>query len=102
MLCRLNISTRTRGLYDLKRHFQRDCRFRADQRFREKYCPGKFRGRDTRVLYGSSLEGEREFYMELNVPDLVFKRVFYYDVLEGNHLLSQLENLVYGSKSIWS
>ena len=53
MLCRRNISMRTRGLYKLKRHFQRDCHFRADQRFREKDCPGKVRGRDGRVLYGS-------------------------------------------------
>ncbi len=83
MLCRRNISMRTRGLYELKRHFQRDCHLRVDQRFREKYCPGKVRGRDGRVLYGSKLEAEREFYMELDVPDLDFKRPFYYDVLEG-------------------
>ena len=74
---------RTTGLHELKRHFQRNCHFRADQQFREKYCPGKFRGRDGRVLYGSKLEAEREFYMELDVPDLDFKRPFYYDVLEG-------------------
>ena len=83
LLCRRNISMRTRGLYELKRHFQRDCHFRADQRLREKCCPGKFRGRDGRVLYSSKLEAEREFYMELDVPDLDFKRPFYYDVLEG-------------------
>ena len=74
---------RTRGLYELKRHFQRDCHFRADQRFRGKHCPGKVRGRDGRVLYGSRLEAEREVYMELDVPDLDFKRPFYYNVLEG-------------------
>ena len=50
MLCRRNISISTRGLYELKRHFERDCHFRADQRFREKYCPGKVRGRNGRVL----------------------------------------------------
>ena len=83
MLCRRNISMRKRGLYELKRHFQRDCHFRADQRFRQKHCPAKFRGRDGRVLYGSKLETEREFYMELDVPDMDFKRPFYYDVLEG-------------------
>ena len=83
MLCKRNISMRTRGLYELKRHYQRDCHFRADQRFREKHCPGKVRGRDGRVLYGSKLEAEREVYMELDVPDLDFKRPFYYDVLEG-------------------
>ena len=83
MLCRRNISMRMRGLYELKRPFQRDCHFRADQRFREKYCPGKVRGRDGRVLYGSRLEAERGIYMELDVPDLDIKRPFYYDVLEG-------------------
>ena len=31
MLCKKNISLRTRGLYELKRHLQRDCHFRADQ-----------------------------------------------------------------------
>ena len=61
MLCRRNISMKTRGLFELKRHFQRDCHFRADQRFREKHCPGKIRGRDGRVLYGSKLEAELEF-----------------------------------------
>ena len=83
MLCKRNISMRTRGLYELKRHYQRDCHFRSDQRFREKHCPGNVRGRDGRVLYGSKLEAEREVYMELDVPDLDFKRPFYYDVLEG-------------------
>ena len=48
MLCKRNISMRTRGLYELKRHFQRDCHFRADQRLREKIYPGKVRGRDGR------------------------------------------------------
>ena len=74
---------RTRGLFELKRHWQRDCHFRAFQRFREKYCPGNVRGRDGRVLYGSRLEAERECYMELDVPDLDFKRPFYYNALEG-------------------
>ena len=83
MLCKRNISMRTRGLYELKRHFQRDCHFRADQRLREKICPGKVRGRDGRVLHGSKLETERELYMELDLPDLSHKRPFYYDVLEG-------------------
>ena len=82
MLCRRNISMKTRGLYELKRHFQPDCHFWTDQRFREKNFPGKVRGRDGRVLYGSKLEAEREIYMELDVPDLDCKRPFYYDVLE--------------------
>ena len=73
---------RTRSLYDLKRHFQGGCQFRADQRLREKICPGKVRGRDGRVMYGSKLEAERELYMELDLPELSHKRAFYYDVLE--------------------
>ena len=44
--------------------------FLADQRFREKYCPGNVRSRDGRMLYGSRLEAELEFYMELDVQDL--------------------------------
>ena len=66
----------------MKRHFQRKCHFRAHQRFREKYCPGKVRGCNGRVLYGSKLEADCEFYMEFDVPDLDFERPFYYDVLE--------------------
>ena len=100
MLCRRNISMRTRGLYELKRHFQRDCHLRADQRFREKHCPGKLRGRDGRVLYGSTLEAEREFYMELEVPDLDFKRPFYYDVLEGKPFVFTSEESRVGFKLV--
>ena len=73
---------RARGLFELERHFQHDCLFRADQRFREKNCPGKIRGRDGKVLYGSRLEAYRECYMELDVPDLDFKRPFCHDMLE--------------------
>ena len=83
MLCKTNISIKTRGLYELKRHFLPDCHFRADQRLREKICPGKVRGRDRRVLYESELEAERELYMELDLPDILHNRPFYSDVLEG-------------------
>ena len=48
MLCKKNISMKSRGLYELKRHQQRDCHLRIDQRFPERYCPGKLRGRDAR------------------------------------------------------
>ena len=58
------VSMRTRGMYKLKRQYQRGCHFRTDQRNTEKRCPGKARGRDGRVLYGSKLEAERELYME--------------------------------------
>ena len=39
MLCKNNISMESRGLYELKRHYQGD--LRIGQRFRERYCPGK-------------------------------------------------------------
>ena len=83
MLCRRNVSMRSRGLYELKRHFQREHHLRADQRFRARYYPSKVRGSDGRTLYGSKLEAERELFMHLDVPELDRKRPFYYDVVEG-------------------
>ena len=83
MLCKNKNSMRTRGLHELRRHFQRDCHSRADQRIREEICPSKVRDRDGRVLYGSMLEAERELYIELDRPDLSHRRPFYYVVLEG-------------------
>ena len=83
MLCEKNISMKSRGLYELKRHYPRGCHLRIDQLFRERYCPGKVRGRDARVLYGVKLEKEHGQYMELDLPDLCYKRPFYYDVIEG-------------------
>ena len=62
MLCKKNISLKSRGLYEVKRHYQRDCHLGIDQRFRERYCPGKVRGRDARVLYGVNLERARTVY----------------------------------------
>ena len=83
MLCRRNVSMRSRGLYELKRHFQREHHLRADQRCRARYHPSKVRGSDGRTLYGSKLEAERELFMHLDVPELDHKRPFYYDVVEG-------------------
>ena len=83
MLCRRNVSMRSRGLYELKRHFQREHHLRVDQRFRARYYPSKVRGSDGRTLYGSKLEAERELFMHLDVPELDHKRPFYYDVVEG-------------------
>ena len=83
MLCRRDVSMRSRGLYELKRHFQREHHLRADQRFRARYYPSKIRGSDGRTLYGSKLEAEKELFMHLDVPELDHKRPFYYDVVEG-------------------
>ena len=75
---------KSRSLYELKRHFQREHHLRADQRFRARYHPSKVRGSDGRTLYGSKLEAEKELFMHLDVPELDHKRAFYYDVVEGN------------------
>ena len=83
MICRRNVSMKSRGLYELKRHFQREHLLRADQRFRARYHPSKVRGSDGRTLYGSMLEAEKELLMHLDVPQLDHKRPFYYDVVEG-------------------
>ena len=83
MLCRRNVSMKSRGLYELKRHFQREHHLRADQRFRARYHTSKIRGSDERTLYGSKLEAKKELFMHLDVPELDHKRPFYYDVVEG-------------------
>ena len=83
MIFRRNVSMKSRGLYELKRHFQREHPLRADQMFRARYHPSKVRGSDERNLYGSKLEVEKELFIHLNVPELDYKRPFYYDVVEG-------------------
>ena len=83
IMCKKIISMKSRGLYELERHYQRDCQLRIDQRFPGRYRPGKVRGRDARVLYGVKFEKKREQYMELDVPDLCYKPPYYYDVIEG-------------------
>ena len=83
MICRRNVSMNSRGLYELKRHFQREHHFRSDQRFRARYHPSKIRGSDGRTLYGSKLEAENELFMHLDVPELDHKRPFYYYFVEG-------------------
>ena len=83
MICRRNVSIKSRGFYELKRHFQREQHLRAHQRFRAQYHPSKVRGSDGRTLYGSKLEAEKELFMHLDVPELDHKRPFYYDVVEG-------------------
>ena len=46
MICRRNVSLKSRRLYELKRHFQREHHLRADQRFRAWYHPSEVRGSD--------------------------------------------------------
>ena len=73
---------KSRGLYELKRHFQWEHLLRADQRSRARYHPSKVHGSDGRTLYGTKMEAEKELYMHLEVPELNHKRAFYYDVIE--------------------
>ena len=62
MLCIKNNSMKSRGLYELKRHYPRGYHLRIDQHLRERYCPGKVRGSDARELYGVKLEkGHEQF-----------------------------------------
>ena len=83
MICRRNVSMKSRELYELKRHFQREHQLRADQRFRARYHHSKVRGSDGRTLYGCKLEAEKEVFLHLDVPEMDHKRPFYYDVVEG-------------------
>ena len=83
MVSMRNVSMKSRGLYELKRHFQREHHLRADQKFRARYHPSKVRGSDGRTLYGFKLEAEKELFIHLDVPELDHKRPFYYDVVEG-------------------
>ena len=92
MLCRRNLSMNSRGLYELKRHFQREHHLRADQRFHARYHPSKVRGSDGRTLYESKLEAEKELFMHLDLPELDHKRPFYYDVVERKPFTFTLVN----------
>ena len=83
MICRRNVSIKSRGLYELKQHFQLEHHLRADQRFRARYHPSKVRGSGGRTLYESKFESEKELFMQLDVPELDHKRPFYYDIVEG-------------------
>ena len=56
MICSRNVSMKFRGVYEIKRHFQREHHLRADQLFRARYHPSKVRGSDGLTLYGSKLE----------------------------------------------
>ena len=77
---------KSRGLYELKWHFQREHHLRADQRFRARYHPSKIRGSDGRTLYGSKLEVEKELFLHLDVPELDNKRPFTMMLLKENGL----------------
>ena len=110
MIFRRNVSLKSWGLYELKRHFQREHHLRADLRFRARYHPSKVRGSDGRTLYGSKLEVEKELFMHLEVPE----RPLYCDFIEGkpftftsasSRTLRQVELLLFffkGGGQLWT
>ena len=73
----------SRGLSELRKHFERDHHLRADQRYREKYFPRAVLGKNALVLVGQKLEEVREKYKNFEVPELDQKRPYYHDVADG-------------------
>ena len=82
MVFRRTVSMKSRGLHELRRHFQREHHLSADQRFHARYHPSNIRSSDGRTFFASKLEAEKELFMLLQVADLDHKRPFYYDVIE--------------------
>ena len=70
-------------LYELKRHYQRDCHLRIDERVWEQFCSGKVIRRDARLLNGTKLETRKEQFMDFHVLDLCHKRPLHYDAVDG-------------------
>ena len=73
---------KSRGLYELKSHLQREQHLKAGQRFRARYHTTKVCGSNGRTLYGSKLEAEKDLLMHFDVPNLEYRRPFYYDLAE--------------------
>ena len=97
------ISMKSRGLYELKRHFQRERHLRANEWFRARYHSSRVRGSDGRTLYGTKLEAKKELILHLDVTDLDPKRPIYHEVIKGkpftvtsesSRVLTQIELLM--------
>ena len=76
VICKRNISMKSRGLYEVKSHLEREQHLKAGQRFRARYHTTKVRGSNGRTSYGSKLEAENDLFMHLDVPDLEYRRPF--------------------------
>ena len=85
--CRVNVSMRARGIYEVKRHYQSPNRLPQDQCYLEEICPHAVSGNDTRVLRGDRIVVEREIYMDWQCLEMDHKRRFYYDMVEGLPLM---------------
>ena len=87
VICSSNVSMKSRGVYELKRHFQREHHLRADQMFRARYHPSTVHGSDGRTLCGSKLEAEKELFVHLEVPELDHKHLSIMTSLKESLLL---------------
>ena len=81
----------SRGISELKRHFQREHHLRLHQQYCELYFPKDVRGRGAPVLYGEIREKEKQILLEYEVPELDTKRPFNDDVFEGKPFIFKLE-----------
>ena len=114
LICKKIISMKSRGLYGLQRHFQREQKLWFDQRFRARYHASKVRGSDGRSLCGTKSEAEQDNFMHLDVADSEQKHQFYYDVIErkpftftpeSSRVLTQIELLLIflkGGGQLWT
>ena len=57
---------------------------RQNQRYRDRVFPEAMRKKNANVLYGAQSAVEREMYMDCEVPEMGYKRLFYHDVVEKN------------------
>ena len=45
MICKVNVSMRSRGVYEIKRHYHSAGHLRRNQHYRDRYFPGFFMGK---------------------------------------------------------
>ena len=83
MICRVNTSMRSCGVYEIKWHYQSGGHLRQDQRYRDWCFSEAVRRKDARLMYGERLATKRKIYMDCALPEMDHKRPFSYDVVEG-------------------
>ena len=76
MICEVNVSVRSAGVYEIKRRCQSKYHLRQDRRYRDRYFTDAVRRKDAHVLYGERLAAEREVYVDYVMPGKDHKRPF--------------------------